>query len=57
MRDLRLQIVAEPLNKPSRRNSSEMEVFKLLEVTGGSREDAMVNTYNKKTAEYSKLNR
>jgi len=44
MRDLRLQTVVGPLNKPSRRNSSEMEVFQILEVTGGSREDVMVNT-------------
>jgi len=43
MGDSRLQIVVETLNKPSRRNSSENEVFQMLEVTGGSREDAEVN--------------
>ena len=50
MRDLRLQIVrvVELLNKPSRRNPSEMEVFQMLEVTGGCREDAMVSTIKRR---------
>jgi len=46
--DLRLQIVVETLNKPSRRNASEIEVFQMLEVTGGSREDAKVNTIKRR---------
>jgi hypothetical protein len=48
MRDLRLHIVVEPLNKPSKRNSSEIEVFQMLEVTGGSREDAVVNAIKRR---------
>jgi hypothetical protein len=49
MRGLRLQIVVEPFNKPSRKkNYSEMEMFQMLEIIGQSREDAMVNTIKRR---------
>jgi hypothetical protein len=48
MRRLRLQIVVEPLNKPSRKSCSEMEMFQMLEIIGGSRERAMANTIKRR---------
>lgn len=43
MRDLRLEILVEPHNKQIRRNSLEIEVNQMFEVTGGKREDAIRN--------------